>query len=63
MTRLDHEARLQGVHQACLLVHPDNVAARRLSESLGYRSAREERSDLIMALDLGEEPLDVGRRS
>jgi ribosomal protein S18 acetylase RimI-like enzyme len=61
MTRLHDEASLRGAHQVRLRVHPDNDAARRLYESLGYRYAGEERAELVMVRDLRTHLLEVGR--
>jgi ribosomal protein S18 acetylase RimI-like enzyme len=52
MNHLHAEARRRGAEQVRLRVHPENVAARRLYESLGYIDAGEERGELVMVVDL-----------
>jgi ribosomal protein S18 acetylase RimI-like enzyme len=53
MTHLHDEARQRGAVSVRLRVHPDNVRARRLYESMGYAYRGEERSELVMVLELG----------
>lgn len=53
MAHLHHEARARGATQIRLRVHPDNVVARRLYESLGYRYIGEDRSELLMVVEVG----------
>jgi GNAT superfamily N-acetyltransferase len=52
MAHLHAEARRRGATVIRLRVHPDNVSARRLYESLGYAYAGEDRNELLMLLDL-----------
>jgi hypothetical protein len=53
MANLHAEARQRGATVLRLRVHPDNVRARHLYESLGYVYAGEERGELVMLVDLG----------
>lgn len=46
------EAKLLGAAVIGLRVHPDNVKARRLYESLGHSCAGDERSELVMLVDM-----------
>ncbi len=53
MNHLHAEARPRGADRVRLRVHPDNVAARRLYESLGYENdTGEDRGELVMVVDL-----------
>jgi|GEM_PF-876089 len=52
MTCLHAEARRRGADYVRLRVHRDNVAARRLYESLGYVYSGEDRGELVMFLDI-----------
>ena len=52
MRWLENQARLRGAERIRLRVHPENVAARRLYESLGYVAAGEERGETLMTLEL-----------
>ena len=52
MAHLDAEAGRRGATVVRLRVHPDNVRARLLYESLGYAYAGEDRGELIMLVDL-----------
>jgi ribosomal protein S18 acetylase RimI-like enzyme len=52
MAHLHAEAGRRGATVVRLRVHPDNVKARRLYESLGYAYAGEDRGELIMLVDL-----------
>ena len=52
MNHLHAEARRRGADRVRLRVHPDNVAARRLYESLGYVRTGEDRGELVMVVDL-----------
>jgi ribosomal protein S18 acetylase RimI-like enzyme len=52
MEHLHAEAKRRGASVVRLRVHPDNVGARRLYESLGYAYAGEDRGELLMLLDL-----------
>lgn len=54
MRRLHAEARARGSSQVRLRVHPDNLKARRLYESLSYEYQGEDRGELVMVLRLGE---------
>ena len=56
MVHLHSEARRRGAHQIRLRVHPDNVGARRLYESLGYHYGGEDRGELVMVVDLDARP-------
>ena len=61
MNHLHAEARRRGADHVRLRVHPDNVVARRLYESLGYVHIGEDRGELVMVVDLdsfspGEKP-------
>jgi ribosomal protein S18 acetylase RimI-like enzyme len=53
MRHLHAEANRVGATVVRLRVHPRNVRARRLYESLGYAYAGEDRGELVMLLDLG----------
>ena len=44
--------RARGSSRVRLRVHRDNIVARRLYESLGYRYDGEERGELVMIVDL-----------
>jgi ribosomal protein S18 acetylase RimI-like enzyme len=52
MEWLAGEAGRRGARRIRLRVHPDNAAARRLYESVGYRYDGEERGELVMVVDL-----------
>jgi Acetyltransferases len=52
MAHLHAEAGRRGATVLRLRVHPDNVKARRLYESLGYAYAGEDRGELVMLVDL-----------
>jgi ribosomal protein S18 acetylase RimI-like enzyme len=52
MEHLHAEAGRRGATAVRLRVHRDNVPARRLYESLGYRYADDERGELVMLIDL-----------
>ena len=52
MAHLHAEAGRRGATVVRLRVHPNNVRARRLYESLGYGYAGEDRGELVMLLDL-----------
>lgn len=52
MGHLHAEARRRGATVVRLRVHPDNVRAGRLYESLGYVNAGEDRGELVMLMDL-----------
>jgi ribosomal protein S18 acetylase RimI-like enzyme len=52
MGHLHAEAARHGATVVRLRVHPDNVRARGLYESMGYVYAGEDRSELVMLLDL-----------
>lgn len=52
MLALHEAARQRGANRIRLRVHPDNVRACRLYESLGYREAGTERGELVMFLNL-----------
>lgn len=52
MGHLHEEARRRGARRVRLRVHPDNVVARHLYESLGYAYAGEDRGELAMLLDV-----------
>jgi len=52
MAHLHAEAGRRGATMVRLRVHPDNVKARRLYESLGYTYAGEDRGELVMLVDL-----------
>jgi ribosomal protein S18 acetylase RimI-like enzyme len=60
MVHLHEEALRRGATVVRLRVHHDNVRARRLYESMGYRYAGEERGELVMLLDLHAQ---AGQRS
>lgn len=53
MAHLHIEARARGAVHLRLRVHPDNVIARRLYESLGYTYRGEDRGELVMVVDIG----------
>ena len=57
MAHLHAEAARRGATLVRLRVHPDNVRARRLYESLGYAYAGEDRNELVMLVDL--EPAEL----
>ncbi len=52
MAHLHDAARSRGAQFVRLRVHPLNVRARRLYESLGYQYRGEDRGELVMALEL-----------
>jgi ribosomal protein S18 acetylase RimI-like enzyme len=52
MNCLHAEARARGCDAVRLRVHPENVRARRLYESMGYEYQGEDRDELVMAIDL-----------
>jgi ribosomal protein S18 acetylase RimI-like enzyme len=52
MEHLHSEARRRGAQHVRLRVHPQNVAARSLYESLGYVPIGEDRGELVMMVDL-----------
>jgi ribosomal protein S18 acetylase RimI-like enzyme len=52
MEALHDAARRRGASSLRLRVHPDNVAARRLYDGLGYRAAGMERGELLMLIAL-----------
>jgi hypothetical protein len=52
MAHLHAEAGRRGATVVRLRVHPENVRARRLYESLGYAYAGDERGEFVMLLDL-----------
>ena len=52
MGQLHAEAMRRGATVVRLRVHPENVAARQLYESLGYAYAGEDRGELLMLVDL-----------
>lgn len=52
MDRLHAIARDRRAPRIRLRVHPDNLAARALYESLGYREAGEERGEIVMVLEV-----------
>ena len=52
MAHLHAEAGRRGATVVRLRVHPDNVRARRLYESLGYAYAGEDNDELVMLVDL-----------
>ncbi|MEO8462863.1 MAG: GNAT family N-acetyltransferase [Chloroflexota bacterium] len=52
MAHLHAEARARGAVKVRLRVHPDNVVARRLYESLGYVYGGKDRGELVMEVDL-----------
>jgi ribosomal protein S18 acetylase RimI-like enzyme len=52
MAHLHAEARRRGATVVRLRVHPDNVRARLLFESLGYAYGGEDRGELVMSADL-----------
>ncbi len=56
MAQLHAEAMRRGATVVRLRVHPENVAARRLYESLGYAYAGEDRGELLMLVDLEPRP-------
>ena len=60
MSHLHAEAQRRGAVVVRLRVHPDNLRARRLYESIGYGYAGEDRGELVMLIDLdsgpGEDP-------
>jgi ribosomal protein S18 acetylase RimI-like enzyme len=59
MNHLHSEARRRGADQIRLRVHPNNLAARRLYESLGYIDAGEERGEVVMVVDLQRLPSEA----
>jgi ribosomal protein S18 acetylase RimI-like enzyme len=52
MAHLHAEAERRGATVVRLRVHPDNIKARGLYESLGYAYSGEERGELVMLVDL-----------
>lgn len=62
MAFLHVEARARGASRVRLRVHPDNVVARRLYESLGYVYSGEERGELVMIADVGADHLQPARQ-
>jgi len=58
MAHLHGAARARGAIQLRLRVHPNNGAARRLYESIGYVYRGEDRGELVMVIDV-----ESGRRS
>jgi [ribosomal protein S18]-alanine N-acetyltransferase len=54
MEHLHAEALARGADQVRLRVHPENVRARRLYESMGYVYDGEDRGELVMVLVLGD---------
>ena len=52
MEHLHRAAAARGAASVRLRVHPDNVRARHLYESLGYRYGGEDRGELVMSLYL-----------
>jgi ribosomal protein S18 acetylase RimI-like enzyme len=52
MQWLADQARLRGAERIRLRVHAENLAARRLYESLGYVDGGEERGQMLMTLEL-----------
>ena len=62
MEHLHAEARVRGAHRVRLRVHPNNLRARRLYESMSYAYDGEDRDELVMTLELlvahGVEPRD-----
>jgi [ribosomal protein S18]-alanine N-acetyltransferase len=53
MAHLHTAARERGAERVRLRVHPDNVRARHLYETLGYEYLGEDRGELGMGVDLG----------
>jgi RimJ/RimL family protein N-acetyltransferase len=53
MVALHAEARRRGADRVRLRVHPDNVRARRLYETLGYEYQGEDRGELAMVVSVG----------
>ena len=53
MAHLHAEATARGAVQLRLRVHPDNVNARHLYESLGYEYRGTDRGELVMIVDVG----------
>jgi ribosomal protein S18 acetylase RimI-like enzyme len=59
MNHLHDEARARGARQVRLRVHPDNLRAQQLYQSLGYTYHGVERDELLMVLELrGDDPVD-----
>ena len=56
MSHLHAEAKRRGAVVVRLRVHPDNLRARRLYESIGYGYAGEDRGELVMLIDLDRGP-------
>lgn len=56
MAHLHTVARSRGAVRLRLRVHPENVAARRLYESIGYTYAGEDRGELVVVIEV--EPND-----
>ena len=54
LEHLHDEARRRGAHKIRLRVHPDNLPARRLYESFGYRYSGEDRGELVMIVELSD---------
>lgn len=52
MAHLHTAARTRGAVQVRLRVHPDNIVARRLYESIGYVYCGEDRGELVMVVDV-----------
>ena len=53
MEHLHRAAVIRGARTVRLRVHPDNIRARRLYESLGYVYGGDDRGELVMSVDLG----------
>lgn len=62
MAQLHDAARKRGARQIRLRVHPDNVPARRLYESLGYQDAGVERGEILMFCELPARPIERSSR-
>ena len=58
MEQLHDVARERGARQIRLRVHPDNVGARRLYESLGYQDVGVERGEILMFCELPARPTE-----
>jgi hypothetical protein len=52
MNHLHSEAHGEAPTRSAFRWHPNDLAARRLYESLGYRNAGVERGELVMVVDL-----------
>lgn len=61
MAHLHTEARARGAVEVRLRVHPDNVIARRLYESLGYEYRGTDRGELVMVVDIRRKAREVGQ--